>query len=286
MIFGNIGTIWRYPVKSMRGEAIGTAAITERGLPGDRAYALIDRTTGKVASAKLPRLWARLLACQASITALTDGPTAPLIQITLPDGQMIITGRDDMDNALSATLGREVTLSGIAPTNAEIERYWPDIEGLALREAVTSGQIGRGAPAGTFFDFAPLHLLTTATLAQLNALYPAGRFDARRFRPNLVITLTDDAAGFAENAWVGRTLLIGDEVRLRITDPSPRCVVTTLPQGDLPQDLGILRTIAAHNRPAIPTLGGATVPSAGVYGVVERGGLIRRGDGIRFAEER
>jgi hypothetical protein len=69
----------------------------------------------------------------------------------------------------------------------------------------------------------------------------------RRFRPNIVVATAPDHEGFVENDWIGRTLAIGDEVRLRITGPCPRCVMTTLPQGDLPKDAGILRTAAQNN---------------------------------------
>jgi uncharacterized protein YcbX len=283
MIIGRIGALWRYPVKSMRGEAIESSSVTERGLPGDRAYALIDRATGKVASAKHPRLWGCLLGCQACLTASPGGLAVPPIRITLPDGRVVTTAQDDLNAVLSELCEREVTISAAVPTQAEIERYWPDIEGMALRETITSGTIGSGAPGRTFFDFAPLHMLTTATLARLQALYPAGRFDARRFRPNLVIAPNDGTPGFVENSWVGQTILVGDEVRLRITDPSPRCVVPTLPQADLPRDLGILRTVVANNRPPIPTLGGTTMPSAGVYAVIEKGGTVKVGDAIQLA---
>jgi uncharacterized protein YcbX len=104
-------------------------------------------------------------------------------------------------------------------------------------------------------------------------------------RPNLLVAPAADANGFVENAWVGRTLLVGEEVRLRVTDPSPRCVVTTLPQADLPRDLGILKAVVAENRAPIPALGGHELPSLGVYVVVERGGTVRRGDPIRLAED-
>ncbi len=277
MIIGAVVGLWRYPVKSMLGEELDVAAVTERGVRGDRAYALVDRATGKVASAKHPRLWGRLLACQAT--------GAPSPRINLPDGRAVVTGQDDVDAVLSAALGRAVSLAATAPAAAEIERYWPDVEGLQLRDAVTAGPIGLGAPTGTFFDYAPLHLLTTATVDHLRALQPAGRFEARRFRPNLVVAPTGEATGFVENGWIGRTLLIGDEVRLRVTDPTPRCVVPTLPQAGLPRDEGILRTVAKHNRPPVPALGGRELPAAGVYAVMEQGGTIRRGDAVRFADD-
>src|SRR5262249_47933131 len=139
--------------------------------------------------------------------------------------------------------GRQVALETRAPQTPGLEEYWPDIEGLAHRETVTD----EGTLAGTFFDLAFLHLLTTATLDRLRELYPQGRFEARRCRPNIVVEAPAGEKGFAENAWIGRTLAIGEEVRLRIAGPCPRCVMTTLAQGDLPKDPGILRTAAQHN---------------------------------------
>jgi uncharacterized protein YcbX len=111
--------------------------------------------------------------------------------------------------------------------------------------------------------------LTTATLDRLRELYPQGRFEVRRFRPNIVVRTPDDATGFVENDWIGSTVRIGDEVRLSITGPCPRCVMTTLAQGDLPKDSGILRTAARHNQ-----------VNVGVYAAVVQGGEIRRGAAV------
>ena len=145
---------------------------------------------------------------------------------------------------------------------------WPDMVGLDYRDTVTDFEM----PAGTFFDIAVVHLLTTATIDRLRALYPQGRFEARRFRPNIVISTPEKDQGFVENGWVGRTVTIGGNVRLAITEPCPRCVMITLPQGDLPKDSGILRTAAQHN--------GVNV---GVYASVLSGGTIRRGDAVSLA---
>ena len=90
-------------------------------------------------------------------------------------------------------------------------------------------------------------MLTTATINRLRALYPQGQFEVRRFRPNIVVRPENDDAEFVESKWVRRELRIGDDVVLAITDHCPRCVMTTLPQGDLPKDSGILRTAARHN---------------------------------------
>jgi uncharacterized protein len=282
-VVGAVVALWRYPVKSMLGEELNAAVITERGLLGDRAHALIDPTTGKVVSAKNPRKWGRLFDCRAAFVEppLLDRPLPP-VRVTLPDGGDIVSGRDDVAAALSSVLGRAVALLEDAPPGPALEQYWPDIEGLTERKTVTDETIALGAPPGTFFDYAALHLLTTTTLDRLRALYPAGRFEARRFRPNLVVAPIAGADGFVENAWVARELQIGEEVRLRVASPCPRCVMTTLPQADLPRDVGILRTVAEHNRQPLPALGGGTSPSVGIYGVVECGGTVRRGDAIRL----
>jgi uncharacterized protein YcbX len=137
--------------------------------------------------------------------------------------------------------------------------------GLDHRDTVTEWEL----PAGTFFDLAVVHVLTTATIDRLRALYPEGRFEVRRFRPNIVVSTGPDAQGFVENDWIDRTIMIGDEVRLRVTGGCPRCVMTTLPQGDLPRDAGILRTAAQHNQ-----------ANVGVYADVIAGGAIRRGDSV------
>ena len=139
------------------------------------------------------------------------------------------------------------------------------MEGLDFRNAVTDFTL----PDGTFFDCATVHLLTTATLDRLHQLYPQGRFEIPRFRPNIVVAPTSGELDFVENAWIGHTLAIGDSVRLSITAPCGRCVMTTLAQGDLPSDPDILRTAAQHNK-----------VSVGVYATVERGGSIRRGDAV------
>ncbi len=282
MTTGTIDALWRYPVKSMRGEALDSVRVSARGLAGDRMLALVDRETGKVASVKHPRLWGRLLECQATLEPARSPDEAVAIRLTLPGGQQLVTTRDNVDAMLSNLLDRSVALVNAPPDDAETEREYPEVEGLPVSGQFFSAPIGGGAP-GTFFDFAPVHVVTTATLDRLTTIAPGSAFDARRFRPNLIVA-TPGLDGFVENDWVGRRLQIGD-VRLRISDPTPRCVVTTLPQAGLPRDIAVLRTIAHHNRPAIPTLGGVEWPSVGVYAFVEQGGVVRRGDAVRLSDD-
>lgn len=264
---GTVVSLWRYPVKSLLGEELNAAPITERGVLGDRAYALVDPTNGKVASVKNPSKWAKLFDCRAAFVEPPEpGKKIPPVRITLPDGTLITSEQAKLNQTLTAVLGREVTLVATAPPAPSLEEYWPDIEGLARRETVTD----EAMPAGTFFDCAVMHVLTTATLDRLRELYPQGRFEVRRFRPNLVVEGGGEK-GFVENAWVGRTLALGDTVRLKITGPCPRCVMTTWPQGDLPKDPGILRAAAQHNQ-----------ANVGVYAAVVRGGTLRRGERVQL----
>jgi uncharacterized protein YcbX len=265
---GSVVSLWRYPVKSMMGEELNATEVTERGLLGDRAYALVDSSDGKVASAKNPRKWPRLFDFRATVI----GPArvaakGPPVRIVLPDGTIATSDQGDLDQVLSKALNREVTFAAAQHEAVNAEEYWPDMDGLDHRDTVTDFTL----PEETFFDVAMVHLLTTATLDRLRELYPAGRFETRRFRPNIMVQLDSSETSFAENAWVGHTLVIGTAVRLKITSPCGRCVMTTLAQGDLPKDPGILRTAAQHNH-----------ANVGVYAAVERGGTIRRGDPIRI----
>ncbi|HLW71146.1 MAG TPA: MOSC N-terminal beta barrel domain-containing protein [Candidatus Binataceae bacterium] len=266
-IIGAVAGLWRYPVKSMMGEELETAQLTERGVLGDRAYAVIDQATGKVASAKNPRRWPQLFGFSAAYAAPPRaGDALPPVVIGLPGGEAIRSDSPLINRRLAALLDREVTLACDVPAQPHLEEYWPDLATLlAHRDEVTD----EAMPPGTFFDCAPIHVLTTATLARLSELYPEGRFEPRRFRPNLLIASNAGSAAFPENDWVGRTLAIGAEVQLKISGNTGRCVMTTLAQGGLPRDLAILRTAATHNQ-----------ANVGVYATVTRAGLIRPGDSI------
>jgi uncharacterized protein YcbX len=265
---GAVVSLWRYPVKSMMGEELNATEITERGLFGDRAYALVDSADAKVATAKNPRKWPNLFDFRATFIepACADAKVPP-VRIALPDGTNVASHQSDLNQILSKALNREVRLAAAQRGTVNAEEYWPDMEGLDHRDTVTDFTL----PEETFFDCAMVHLLTTATLDRLRELYPQGRFEVRRFRPNIVVQLRSGEKSFAENAWVGHTLAVGDGVRLSITGSCGRCVMTTLAQGDLSNDPGILRTAAQHNQAHV-----------GVYAAVARAGTIRRGDPVRI----
>ncbi|MEV4413346.1 MOSC domain-containing protein [Catellatospora sp. NPDC049609] len=270
-----VAALHRHPVKSLLGEQLASADVTERGITGDRALALLDTATGRIASAKHPRLWQRLL----TLTATTD---ATGVRLTGP-GLHTHSTDPDVDKQLSALLGRDVTLTGTPPEIPLLDRADPDAvlrDGITDTTPLTVGNVGTGAPPGTFFDFAPVHLITTATVNRIGALHPDGAADARRYRPNIVVHT--DATGFAEDAWVGRELRIGDDLRLRVIAATPRCAVPTLAHGDLPRDPDALRVLAEYHR-VVPLPSLAPQPCAGVYAQVVHPGRIRPGDAVRDA---
>jgi uncharacterized protein YcbX len=286
---GTVGALWRFPVKSMLGEQLDAADVSEGGIVGDRAYALRDRETGKVASAKHPKLWPNLLACRAAfVEPPRPGYELPPARIELADGNSVLSDAADVDAVLSRFFGREVELARAAQNGYTIDQYHPDEENYdpeGHRDEVVEARLGaaffneRGLPSavpeGSFFDLYPLSVLTTSSLDQLGEFEPQSRFDARRFRMNVIVETT--ARGFVENEWLGRTLAIGDDVQLGVALPDPRCVMPSLAQEDLPKDSRILKALAQHNRIDVA---GALYPCAGVYAVAEATGTIRRDDRV------
>ena len=285
--------LWRFPVKSMQGEAVDSFEVSERGVLGDRAWALIDPSDGKVVSAKNPRKWKRVLELSASFV---DEPTtrspAPPVTVTLPDGTSVRSDLpdDDASGVLSRFLGREVELSSVVPSTPKFEETWPaEVEGLGPEDLIVASRIEMDgddsvsaldlglAAAGTFFDLARLHLLTTSTLAALRAVHPAGDFDVRRYRPNVVVDGAG-AEGFVENDWVGQVVALGAAgAAMQVQFPTMRCVMTTMAQPGLARDVSLLQTIARTNR---QTIFGGEWACAGVYGEVAGTGVVAVGDEV------
>ena len=192
-----IEQLWRYPVKSMLGEQIDLAHVEPAGVRGDRAFAVVDEETRKIASAKQPRLWRALL----QATATRETPDGGGLRISLPGGQQTTDTDPDVHQRLSLLLGRAVRLSATPPDAPDIDRADPDevlAHGVDAVVAAPQLVLGEAVPAPTFLDYAPLHLITTATLEHIGQ-------DAIRYRPNLVIRTPPGHPPFAENDWVGRT---------------------------------------------------------------------------------
>jgi uncharacterized protein YcbX len=274
-LVGHVQALWRYPVKSMLGERLERLEVEPRGVVGDRGYALWDPQTRRVASAKNPRRWVDLLAYSARYL---DDPRSgePLPPVAVcgplagPDAPPITLHSDDpaLVERLTERLGRGVTLLDQAPAGASLDQYWPEVEGRAFQN-VTNELV---LPEGTFFDACPIHAISTATLATLRRLEPELDFAVERFRPNLLIEPVGAVEGFVEECWEGGTLAIGERLVLRVDGGCPRCVITTLAQGDLPEAPEILRATARHNR-----------VTAGIRLSVVQPGPLAVGDPVRWS---
>lgn len=264
----HVAALYRYPVKSMLGEALESALIDGRGVVGDRTYAVVDPAENRVGSAKVPRKWGKL--CEFAARFPSDGAgkggTLPPPLITFPDGLTVPADDPGIDGLLSEALGRPVRLVTQSPSGLSFEAAAPGVDPISLEETADY-------PVLTpFFDLASLHLVSTSGLNHLRSSYPEGDFDERRFRPNVVIDVPG-GEGFVEEGWIGQTVSLGPEVRVRVLGPTRRCAATTLARHGLPNDPQILRTAGRQNR-----------GNVGVYAVVVQGGVVRPGDDVRVLE--
>jgi uncharacterized protein YcbX len=276
-VVGVVEALRRYPVKSMLGEEQEELAVRRRGVAGDRAWAAFEAATGKVASAKRPKLWRELLRCSARTTG--DG-----VQVVLPDGTTHLAGDRNLERALTLLTGRSVRLIDMPPGEAQIDRAYPEkalAQGLDTDVDYSILVLGGGAPPGTFLDYAALHLITTATLDSITALVSGDAIEPVRYRPNVIIRSPAGTAGFVENAWLDSVVRIGQEVTLRVILQTPRCSIPMLAHGTLPARTAALRVLAEHNRVDIPGFGDQ--PCAGVYVAVLQEGTIRTGDRVVVA---
>lgn len=286
MRVGTVSELWRYPVKSMRGDRVDETAVTERwGLPGDRGWVIRDEDAGELRSAKK---WAELLQFHARYVDEPQDDATPTIEIDFPDGSSMRSDDDNVHEALSAALGRQVTLWPRRPVD-DHEHY----RRRAVDEADLRTQLGlgpddpfpdfSGMPAdvldeleayatrpGTYFDAMPLSLLTSTALASLQAAVPDAVIDPRRFRKNIIVTHEPGGDGHPEFDWVGRRLTIG-EVTCEVVSRISRCRMVTLPQAEMPHDRSVLRSLARDN--------GAKF---GVYLRALSPGTIREGDEVRL----
>ena len=289
---GEVTDLWRFPVKSMGGEQLRELEISAHGVVGDRAYALLDKQTGKVVSAKNSKLFPELLKCSAKfVSKPLQHEKTPAVIVTLPNGNTVSSDDTSANDKLSAFFGRQVRLIQTAPADFTIDQFHPDIAGLdpsGNQNTTVAQKLGSAlfdsvglaspVPSGSFLDVFPVSVITTSTMTKLKELSPQSLFDVQRFRMNIVVKTSEN--GFVENDWVNQMLAIEDSVQLAVAMLDPRCVMTTLAQPGLPQDLDVLKTLVAHNRVELPGMG--KFPCAGVYAIVQKEGTIRVGQSVRI----
>ena len=195
MSAGTVAEVWRYPVKSLRGEAVEGIAIDARGVGGDRAHMLLEHRKGgwqRLTATQAPRLldWAAAYP-DAPGTALDPGDP-PAATLTAPDGQRYAWGADGLARRLEDDLGREIRL--------------------------------RRAPGEQHDVPGTVHVTFEASRASAEAILERP-LDVRRFRTNLHLEL--DAPPWAEEGWTGAELRFDGGVVLIIDHPCERCVVPT-----------------------------------------------------------
>ena len=282
-----VEALYRYPIKSMQGETLEQATFAERGIPGDRAWAVRDEERGGIRGGKR---FAELMTCRARFldTPSLAEPSAAA-EIEFPDGSRAHTSDPDVERRLSALVDSPVTLWSLQPAE-NLAHYrrgagepGQDLE-TSLRQtfARTPDEplpdvtqfppelMEFESPPGTYFDAFPILIMTTASLRAMqqaaNERNVAQQFDVRRFRPNVL--LAAEGAGFPEREWVGRDIRLGDAV-LHVEMTCPRCIMTTHGFADLPRDPGIMRTLVQ-----------AAEGELGVYASVVEPGSMRVGDSL------
>ena len=283
MSSARVTAIHRYPVKSMGGETLEQVELLERGLPGDRAWAVRDEVRGGIRGAKK---FPGLMRCHARYLKAPPAEGSGPAEITLPDGSTFASDAADAGSRIAAAIGHEVTIWPLQPAEA-VEHYRRGAPSHEDMETELREVFGRTkdeplpdlsvfppdlfqyeSPPGTYFDAFPLLLMTRNALETMQAKAPEQAFDVLRFRPNLLLE-SDSDAPFPELAWCGKTLEVG-EARLSVGVACPRCVMTTHEQDGLAKDPGIMRALVQH-------AGG----NLGVYASVERPGRVAVGDAAR-----
>jgi uncharacterized protein YcbX len=269
--------LWRFPVKSMGGERITATSITERGVHGDRLWAVRDE--GKAAITNAKRIPSLMLLTARFVEEPAPGTIADVV-ITFPNKTTITSTDADVHARLSDFLGRPVTLHALKPASDEAH-YQSNVSTVAETRQQLALEDGEPmpdfsmlprdklieldkfqTPPGTYFDAYPLHVVTTASLRD---------WDPRRFRANVVVD-TGDMRGYLENEWTGGTLALGDCAAF-VECPAPRCSMPTRAQVDgVPADRSVLATIAREANRCL-----------GVYASVTRAGALKVGDAVTFS---
>jgi len=282
-----VRTIWRYPVKSMAGERLEATEVTDRGVAGDRAWAVRDEVRGGIGGA---RKIAGLMKLAAEYPATPSAQDSSPATIRFEDGSTGNTGDEGIHQRLSDALDHPVTLWPLvaaenadhykrgAPDSADMETELRSLFGREPDEPLPDlgvfppELLANECPPGTYFDAFPLLLLTSNSLASMQATSADSRFDVRRFRPNLLVDDPETPDPFPESAWEGRRVRIGSAI-LRMEIGCPRCVMVTRGFQELPKDPKVMRALVSENR-----------GNLGLYAAVEEAGRIHRGDELEWLD--
>jgi uncharacterized protein YcbX len=282
MSIGELASVYRYPVKSMAGESLHAVTLNERGIPGDRAWAVRDEIRGGIRGAKK---FPELMRMSARYEQPPSDSGSSAAEITLPDNTKAGTGDVDINEKLTRALGHAVTLWPLLPEDAldHYRRGPPSHDDMETELRAIFGRtpdeplpdlsifpkqlVEFESPLGTYFDAFPLTLMTIQSLNTMQQRAPDSNFDVRRFRPNFLIDASSSEP-FPELEWVGKTVTIG-EALIDITFHCPRCVMTTHGFDDLPKDPSIMRALVREAE-----------GNLGVYATIRQPGKVKVGDKI------
>jgi uncharacterized protein YcbX len=209
-----VSALYRYPVKSMRGESLSSANILYTGLEGDRRFAFLRLRN----RSRFPWLTGREVPEMLKFQAEFDHPAEPRtspVSIRTPDGNLL-------------------------PLESEALRA--DLEQRA-GEPVHLLHLGKGT-----HDSLTLSLMTTSALRTLSA-HAGIPLTAERFRPNILID-TGEMEGFPEDAWVGKTLVFGDRPdspQIHIVRPIERCMMINLDPETVRQTPAVLKAVVQYH---------------------------------------
>jgi MOSC domain-containing protein len=307
MLIGIVDQIWRHPVKSMAGERLDECSVGQLGIPGDRGWALRDEQTGEITNGKRIPL---LMQCAARYCEQPVNDNIPNVEIILPDGTRVRSDDENVNENLSAALGKQLTLWPRQPAenrehyrrksaaarivgplsrNSSFRSLLPTLTKLPQLSEPLREVFGREesepipdisqlppevleftSPLGTYFDAFSIHILTKASLDTMGRLNPAALWDARRFRPNFFVNTTEEVKGLVEASWSGQTVRIGS-VELKCEMPTVRCAMTTHAQAGIPKDSSVLRSIVKD-----------ADQNLGVYASVIKNGRVAIGDRVEL----
>jgi uncharacterized protein YcbX len=272
-LVGTVAELWRYPVKSMLGEQRARLQFTQRGVVGDRAWALRDPATGRIASAKKHP---RLLEFQATYEIEPTLDTSGRIHIEAPDGRVFTPDDKEASFIVSEILGHDLRFDNKAgsdeKTTIDRETVFGDVPVASLKREWTPETMPDyfQLATGSFLEIGAVYLLTSGSVDHLRALRGSDAIvDRIRFRPNIYVESTASWTGFVEDTWLESSLAFGDEVKCTNFERTLWCVTSTLPQKTIPRDLGILRTLAQHHAGCL-----------GVYATVSSPGSVQVGDEV------
>jgi uncharacterized protein YcbX len=259
-IVGKVDSVWRYPVKSMRGEELEEAFAGFSGVYGDRLFAFKSSASPKGFPYFTAREQRRLLQYRPHFR-YPDKAARP---INLTEAESMGA------NPLSADPS-ELMIDIETPNGKTLEIDDPDLMDMLRTDIDQKHQLTLMRSERALTDCRPVSIFSLQSARQL-AEETGTPIDKRRFRANVYVDLTS-SGGFAENEFVGRSLRIGPKVVVRILERDARCVMITLDPDTTEKTPEILKKVAqAHEG------------MAGVYGAVMVEGMLHKGDPVEVLD--